>query len=212
MDLDEEIERRTGKNLDSFFRGVGEAQFRRLEEKIFSSLVGRWKTQREAQSESVIISLGAGYLGPLPEDWEILWVRRDSDRWGRIFMDRPQWNSQLPSLEDFFSRFEEREVHYKKNCDWALTLPEGADLGGAGEWSLLESSSGDLKRGPGELGKKLPGTVVSLLPHQILPGVKLRKFLGVLEGLGVETLEYRDDWLTEEQIEQVRTRPGVFPP
>ncbi|MFN7729207.1 MAG: shikimate kinase [Bdellovibrio sp.] len=120
FDLDREIERSTGKAIAEIFADQGEASFRDIEKKTLAQLI---RTQSK-----MIVALGAGFeLGSFvfPADCEIVWVRRSSDAWGRIFADRPRLNNEVSALIEYRERYRPRETLYSRNCDWIYWLPEG---------------------------------------------------------------------------------------
>lgn len=109
FDLDLEIEKQTNLSISSIFSQYGETEFRKIEVRVFLSLVQDLKLNR-------IISCGAGFeLENIPVGVKILWVRRDSDSSARILPDRPQININLI----------ERESRYQKFANYVYTMPEG---------------------------------------------------------------------------------------
>src|SRR4051812_4683821 len=85
VDLDEEIEKQAGRTIATIFR-AGEASFRKLESQTLFNLV-------EAPIKGdLVVALGAGFEGPLPPKARVIWLRRESDKAGRIFMNRPRLN------------------------------------------------------------------------------------------------------------------------
>ncbi len=115
FDLDEEIEKEI--SIESFFLKHKEHEFRKKEQEVFKAL---------AVNKPDIICLGAGFdLSSLSSDFEILWIRRESDKEYRIFFDRPRLKPQLSALEESKALFLERNSYYKKKAHRVLTLPEG---------------------------------------------------------------------------------------
>src|SRR5437868_5465479 len=84
MDLDDEIEKKIGKNIFELIMQNGEPYFRELERQVFLECL-------QKSAEHTYLVLGAGFdMKAIPESVRVLWVRRRTDRDGRIFLDRPR--------------------------------------------------------------------------------------------------------------------------
>ncbi len=194
IDLDDEIENRTEKPINYFFENNKEAEFREIEQRIFYSLLEEWKSS----PVPIVISVGAGCMAEMPNDWEVVWVRRELDDEGRVFLDRPLFDKSKTPLEDYMTRYQERTEFYKKNCHWAFTISEGADNNKANEWRYFQSFN------------LLSRTVFTLRSEHFESRERLAKTIEVLTRLGVSTLEYRDDLITEEQMESLKLLAADF--
>lgn len=118
LDLDEEIERREGRAISQIFQDFGEDQFRKIELDVFNQIYH--------STENFVIALGAGFdVTTVPTDVTQIWIRRESDEAGRIFLDRPRLESDVSQLEEFARRFANREPRFARQCDWIFTVPEG---------------------------------------------------------------------------------------
>lgn len=120
FDLDREIEKATGKRIGEIFEDQGEEYFRELEKKTLAKLIG---TQPK-----MVVALGAGFpIGSFvfPAACEIVWVRRSSDAWGRVFTDRPRLETGISAKDEYLQRYRARDVMFSRNCDWIYWLPEG---------------------------------------------------------------------------------------
>lgn len=124
-DLDQMIEAE-GRSVLEIFESDGEKSFRELEQKVFNTLHAAG-----SDTTDLVLSLGAGFEGVIPEDFEVIWIRRESDKQGRIFLDRPRLNGNLSALEEWQQRFPKREEKYRSQATQILTLPEG-------DWALPE--------------------------------------------------------------------------
>jgi len=118
FDLDQEIEKRKG-SIAEIFENLGESQFRQIEQEILNDVVGNLK------NENAVIALGAGFEGVTPKDAVKIWIRRESDVSGRIFLNRPSLEKDLSPLNEWEKRFHSREEKFKAEHDDVLTLPEG---------------------------------------------------------------------------------------
>lgn len=117
IDLDQYIAQKEG-DLTSLFASKGENFFRDLEKKYFNFLLQNEK--------NFILAVGAGFdLSLIPSDTKVIWVRRDTDSLGRIFMNRPRLNPDVDALTEFSERFLLRESQYKNRADLIYTVPEG---------------------------------------------------------------------------------------
>lgn len=115
-DLDQEIEKKLQLSVAEIFRLKGEAEFRKLEQECFKEI---------SHQQNYIISLGAGANFDLPKEAQVIWLQRQSDLMGRIFLDRPRLNSELSPLEEFKKHFDSREQKYSTQKTQTLLLPEG---------------------------------------------------------------------------------------
>jgi shikimate kinase/shikimate 5-dehydrogenase len=119
FDLDREIEKSLGTKVDDLFKLSGEKAFREIELQRFHEL---------SSHADYIIAVGAGFeldKALIPSGVEIVWVRRPTDSLGRIFLDRPRLNAQLPPLQEFHERIDSRNRLYGSFCTRVYELPEG---------------------------------------------------------------------------------------
>jgi shikimate kinase/shikimate 5-dehydrogenase len=161
FDLDLEIERQEGRSISKIFQASGELYFRGLEHKLLNTLL--------LDSRKMVIALGAGfdwetYKFPIQRSQvEIIWVRRSTDKLGRIFLDRPRLNKELSDLEEFQLRHKERMSVYASVSDRVYTLPEGLSSSDTVETEILKNqmtdTSGILTLSPGRLSWNWSGRV-----------------------------------------------------
>lgn len=120
FDLDAVIAKNTSKPIKKIFEQFGEDYFRNKENQFAHELLAK---------KDVIVSLGAGYnIDLLPEDVFCIWVRRATDKDGRIFLNRPSLEKDMEPLDEFFSRFEKRNKKYFENADFIYDMCEGISL------------------------------------------------------------------------------------
>jgi shikimate 5-dehydrogenase/shikimate kinase len=120
LDLDQYIEKREKKKVPDIFKDLGEKEFRKLEKTSFEEIL-------QSMDDGIsVISLGAGFdVSQIPKDCPVLWIQRDSDKNGRIFLDRPRLENHLDPISEFKVRFEKREPLFQ-NCFWEeYVIPEG---------------------------------------------------------------------------------------
>lgn len=129
FDLDAEVRRLSGKSIEDIFAEEGEERFRALEEAALRNVC--------ESGHDCVIALGAGYRGWLPEGAEVIWVRRVTDEWGRIFLNRPRLSPELPPLDEFFSRKKARDLRYSEQSDLSLFLREGVGEFDRGEFEFF---------------------------------------------------------------------------
>jgi hypothetical protein len=72
--------------------------------------------------------VGAGFTGFQGKDEFIIWLRRSSDKKGRVFLDRPALNQEKADLKDYLSLFKQREKIYAQQSHLQIKLSEGAYL------------------------------------------------------------------------------------
>lgn len=120
FDLDAVISEKLANPVYKIFEIFGEEYFRSKEVEMARLILNK---------KDVIVSLGAGYnLENLPEGVVCIWVRRTTDRDGRIFLNRPAFNLKIKPLDDYLSRFEKRNKKYFEKADFIYDMPEGISL------------------------------------------------------------------------------------
>ncbi len=191
FDLDREIERRSQKTIEQIFSESGEAGFRELEQQCFRQVYA----DAQAVKGSAFVAVGGGFVeglkGPLPFGSQILWVRRPSDRAGRIFIDRPRLDSEMAPLEEFLARFATREALFQRIHHRQITIPEGWDHLNDFEPTLL-----GLK--PAALNASM-----TVLPEHLGNPLRLEDFIQNKLQMGLRYFELRDDLLSDDQIEML---------
>lgn len=119
-DLDDEIEKRIGKKISDFFVEHGESYFREVEKQVFIEFIQKTK-------DKCFIFAGAGFdVSIIPQNVEVLWVRRKTDPDGRIFLNRPRLDRDLSPLQEYQKRFREREKKYQQIATRIYEMPEGS--------------------------------------------------------------------------------------
>lgn len=173
LDLDHEIEQLTNKSVQEIFQEQGENEFRRLEKEHLTSLLKK--------NSKMVISVGAGFnwnsfVFPIPrENIEILWIKRATDRLGRIFFDRPRLDKNKNELQEYLEKYDSRLESYAYLADRVYEVPEGLSESSSLESSILENN---LQHDQG---------ILTLTPHNQLWNWKGR-------------VEVRSDWWTESQL------------
>lgn len=174
QDLDAEIEKKSGQDVFTIFRDHGEEGFRQKEISILKEVVAK-------ASPQTWIALGAGFRlddEGFEKHGEILWARRDTDREGRVFLDRPRLDPTADPLVEFRLRARGRENLYSRYADRVYTIPEGLHRPGAIENKILLGSLSET------------GGVVTMFPiHR----------RGIPQ-LGADYYELRDDLLDPDEI------------
>jgi shikimate kinase len=201
FDLDEEIEKKEGRSPREIFSLQGEKTFRDLEIEVFSHL---WRRQ-----DKFVVVVGAGFdfdrvadlTGSDEGQW--VWVRRSQDRLKRILLDRPRLSPDLAIEEDYWSRFDQRQLKFSQIFDWIYFMPEG--LESALEDQGLGSKLGVIERKifqafmgiqPIELGSN---HVITLTP-EFFQRKRWQKIDHAFKGL---IFEMRDDLLERAQIDEI---------
>jgi shikimate kinase len=118
FDLDEEIEKQHNQSIRKLFE-AGEHEFRVLERAALWNLV-------ESAGPDMIISVGAGFEGPIPSEAKVIWLRRESDRSGRVFLNRPRLNDNVTMYDEYMERLKVRDKRFQEWAHEQLFLPEGA--------------------------------------------------------------------------------------
>ena len=119
FDLDREIERAMGLSVAEIFAKYGEEAFREFEISRFRDLTS---------GDDYVMALGAGF--PLdrisiPENVDVIWVRRPTDNLPRVFMDRPRLSPEHSAGNEYLEKLKAREPLYQKFSNRIYELPEG---------------------------------------------------------------------------------------
>lgn len=181
--LDEEIEKEHG-SIKQIFKNKGEPEFRKLEREVFAQLLTRFKEK----VRPVYISLGAGFDGALPKDWEVLYLQRDVRVQDFVFPDRP--NLGTAGLRMPLEIFQLREKKYQQMATQELTLLEGEVKEISEEKEFFSDSITHL------------GGIITLLPHHV-DSVEFKYWARRRIKWGLHAFEARDDLLSQEQLGRV---------
>jgi shikimate 5-dehydrogenase/shikimate kinase len=187
FDVDKEIEKRTSRTIREIFENDGEPAFRKIEQKIFADICG----EAQGLAGTVYVAVGAGYMGEFPIGAQVIWLRRPSDRAGRIFVDRPRLDSQVNPLQEFLDRFTIREARFARVYHRQVTIPEGWDFVNTFEPYVLGLKPAEIK------------APITLLPEHFENSLRLEDFIQDKLQLGVSYFELRDDLLSEKQIVEI---------
>lgn len=136
IDLDEEIVIRSKKSIQEIFNQEGESQFRKHEQEVFQSIV------TENKNKPLVIAVGGGFLNPLPQNFQVIWLKRSMDPRDMFFIDRPNLDGAKLLTE---KRFFERESFYKKNSNRSLLLREGLRQSYKSEIDFILNNSVEIK-------------------------------------------------------------------
>ncbi|WP_413585478.1 shikimate kinase [Bdellovibrio sp. HCB274] len=197
LDLDDEIEKRIGKTIRELFLEHGEAYFRDMERQIFLEVL-------QKPYRDIFLVLGAGFDVTIissyaeasadrpAQEVKVLWVKRQTDLDGRIFLNRPRLDPDMSPLQEYIKRASPREVRYQEVADEVYLMPEGIfehhhQVLGLERQILsgqLQNISGGMTIEPSVFKK----------PH------RLELFKKRYAGRGVDYFELRDDYLSEEHI------------
>jgi shikimate 5-dehydrogenase len=188
FDLDREVEQVVGRSIEQIFADQGEAAFRKLERETLQTLCDRIDPQMRLP---VYIAVGAGFQGPFPDEAQVLWLRRETDRDGRIFFDRPPLNATVSPFDEYLQRFSKREYFYQNTCDEQLLLLEGYD-----QPNLFEPLFIGLK------GENLGG-FLTLFDRDLRKFSGAESFLARRLHWGVARFEIRDDLLDDALLRYV---------
>lgn len=128
VDLDEEIEKETGKTIDELLLCRGdtgkEKYFRLVEQKVFFNLINKYKNTNNL----VFIVIGAGFKWSdretIPSCCHVIHFIRETDPHGRVFLNRPRLKINKAPYEEYMSLYSEREESYRKIRDESFVLPE----------------------------------------------------------------------------------------
>lgn len=172
FDLDCEIEKQWGAKVSKIFEEKGETSFREMELVTFDKLKGLSQKTR-------VIACGAGFPAEkIPTDAFVLWLRRDSDLQGRVFLNRPRLNPDQRSLEEFEIRRKQREPKFLARANLIYTMPEGL------------------------VGPDLEEKQILLGSYELKASITLLRGSKEIHGPSVQ-IELRNDLLSEKELDQV---------
>lgn len=190
FDLDAEIEKKLQKSISQIFLEHGESYFREQEISVLNSLIQSLRSQPGMH----YVAVGGGFMGLIPADVHVIWLRRPSDRIGRIFLDRPRLENEIAPLEEFMKRYDVREDRFRAIYHRQITLAEGWTEPNDVEPVLLGLSPEDLR------------VAVTILPEHVENELRLNELLQDLKQWGVRYFELRDDLLSESTIQNLLGR------
>ncbi len=187
FDLDEQIEKATGKTITQIFTEKGEPAFREIERQQLLKLCEEYRDD----TRSVWIAAGAGLIADLPTYLKVIWLRRNTDVMGRIFLNRPQLDKDLSPLEEYRSRFMPRSARFRAWYHKQVLLPEGP-YGEAGVWPYV------LGLKPAQINAS-----ITVLPEHFMNEIRLEDFITEKMLLGIRYFELRDDLLNAQQMDRL---------
>lgn len=188
VDLDDEISREHDLTIGDLFASLGEAQFRELEERTLSSVLAKRSNNLSAD---VVISLGAGYIGKIPDSVHVLWLSRPTDVPGRIFINRPRLNPNLTPLEEYLERWPTRTERYKMQALSELQRREGETSINLVDLCYLGLESEPI----------CTGASLTLLPENLRNPVNYPQWLTQKLSWNFRFLELRTDLLSSKQLD-----------
>jgi len=178
VDLDSHIEQCENKKISDIFAGSGESVFRKLEKKFLKKIITN-------ANKKTYIAIGAGFMGPYPDNAQIIFVKRESDKNGRTFLDRPRLNKELSAFDEYKDLYNKREQHYSGQAALTLVLQEGLKESNYYE-ELFFGFTG---------GSKVSG-VYTLLSYEA-------DNIDFYLNLGFEKIEVRTDYFDNELLESI---------
>jgi shikimate kinase len=190
IDLDIEIEKKIGKSIRDLFFEQGESYFRELERQLFLEIL------QKATQRTVIVA-GAGFdLSVVPEQVHVLWLRRKTDKDGRIFLNRPRLEPDMHPLEEFKARALVREQRYRALSHQEYLMPEGVFANKRFAQDIEKSIlSGRYSKVSGAL---------TILADSFKSDYAWTLFKDRWANKDVQFFELRDDLLSFEQMQKAR--------
>lgn len=199
-DLDKEISRSCGLSIDRVFEKHGEAGFRKREIEAWLAL----SEQTRDFDEHVAIAVGGGFdVSQIDSSWEVIWVRRDTDKSGRIFLDRPRLTELNSALEEWADRFGPRQTRFALRADRQLWIEEKRPANQAGNW-VAEWFSDELNIRP--FSTKWGGGAATLLPNHEMSATVYRWLRW-----GISRVEVRDDLMGLDRIRTLLSSIDIIP-
>ncbi len=180
--LDQWIEESQGQSIKTLFEQKGENLFREIEIKVFNELVSTYRDQ------SLVIDVGAGFLGEVPSGYKVLWLERSVDLSKSQFLNRPNLDGQIRISSE---RFDQRQKRYSQISDLQLELPESLSE----DHESLDPVFKSIYRNDGTLNLKTTWFMTVLHAKMISSLSDLKRIQGL-------QFEWRDDLLESTLIEK----------
>ncbi len=188
-DLDDEIEKRIGKKISDFFVEHGESYFREVEKQVFIEFI-------QKTNDSCFIFAGAGFdVSIIPQNVEVLWVRRKTDADGRIFLNRPRLERDLSPLQEYQKRFKEREKKYQQIATRIYEMPEGQlqnkQIAQKIEKQIIFSEFNEI------------GGMITVLPEHLKNQFTWDQFLNRYKNKKIDGFELRQDLIPFDRFDSI---------
>ena len=195
LDLDQEIEKKTNRNVSDFFSennlsSVGsenlEKNFREVENQTLMELIDKYKDQKQR----VFIAIGAGFKQKLPFFCHVIHLIRETDICGRVFLDRPRLRKNKTPYKEYCLLYPDRENFYKNIRDESFVLPE---------WDFKFNEAEKLLFSL----KTIPHlkSIITLNRHQLpIRSEKWAEFIKKRISWGFSFFELRDDQLNSKEL------------
>lgn len=189
VDLDEEIEKKLGRSISVLFQDHGEAYFREVEQQVFLEVL-------QTHHQEMYLVVGAGFpVASIPSHCHVLWVRRNTDLEGRIFLDRPRLNPEISPIDEYKKRAFERQPNYQERADEVYLMPEGSfenrHQAMAIEKMILTHQLKDI------------GGILTVMPDMLNQDQRWQSFKSRYHNCGETLFELRDDLLSIEQVKRI---------
>lgn len=183
IDLDKFIETNEKLSCREIIERFGEPYFRQLETKYFNELYLMYRDLRQR----FYIAIGAGFNFPLPKEAIVLWVRRETDRLPRVFLDRPRLRSSLGPCEEYLELYEQRDEKFQRLASEIYLMPEGIEGYSETEYNFF-------------FKEKFNFNGILTFPAQLANRQSLDRFFTKHYGWKNLTVELRDDLLSEDFV------------
>lgn len=199
LDLDEEVSKFCEKTIELLFLEEKEMGFRALEQKTLHRIIEKY----EHSEVPVWVALGAGVLLDKmnPEEralCTLIWVARDTDDQGRIFLDRPRLDEHETPLVEYLQRYNLREQAFNQHYDLKYDMMEGLEA--AKNFSCDQLFKIEKKFFQGEFHTGKFG--FTLQKEDFLSPQRWRHIQREMLKRNFEFLELRDDLLSQDQIRE----------
>jgi shikimate 5-dehydrogenase/shikimate kinase len=182
--LDTLIEQELGP-ISTIFAEKGEDHFRKIELKVFESLV----ETLDGTNNAIYLAVGGGFpIERIPSFSHKLWVRRDIDMANFYFPNRPSLTPDQKALQVPADKFKQRERRFQEKNDSILTLQEGLFERSAGEQMYFQKNIHNC------------GGILTLLAEDF-EKPKVLEWLKERDEWGLQAFEVRNDLLQQPQIE-----------
>lgn len=185
-DLDSIISEKENKTIEDIFKEKSEDYFRLLERKYFEIVLSQ-----NSSSVNVFISVGGGFnVNWIPAHVRIIYLQRESEKLGRVFLDRPPL-TEMSALVEYFLKTKQRAPLFKEVAWEEYLIPEGVTETSSFENDILIDNPSDV------------GGILTILPNYFSNEDKWNYFIQRRLLWDLDYFELRDDLLSSDQIKKV---------
>lgn len=208
-DLDTEIEKRNNIIILNYLPIHGEESFRELELKTIDLLIHEFIN--DSSSNVLNLSLGAGiridkilkYKAFINFSALFIFVSRDSDQEGRIFLNRPRLSHAINAIDESKELYFKRNSRFLNHSNFNYKMIEGGE---SSEFVLMAEKlifNDKLSFSEFFYDSQVNSGIITVTSDCILDILKWKFLIGLLNQFPFLKIEIRNDLISEQEVEFV---------